>query len=324
MIRARPSSHTVQESTSESVCLFSPSCPDLAVHSRKYRFIWDKLNPSDFLVWHTGELRMLKVGTMLKQRGKNTKEMNWKELDVPIIYVQLIAQLVAEDRHGDHNEGHEALRRQSYARQVLDEVAKEFKREFKEWKNNPAGIRFQTLNPILQRYLQGIPDAYTPSVRRAISGGDEPTIRDVTKFYLSRDPTDPDAVSLYRRNLLYIPESRWFLAVLSGKVKVADIDHFDKVRVNHDNIMEALAEDDGTTTAEGEESNISEVEVRAIFDEGLEDFFEDQLKRVVCVLWSPRVQPLTFRFPQPDLVDEIKAELALAAEEQAAMQAVEE
>ena len=122
------------------------------------------------------------------------------------------------------------------------------------------------------------------AICRAISGGDEPTIRDLTEFYLSRDPTNPDTISLYRRNLLYIPELRWFLVVPPGKAKLADIDHFDKVRVNHDNIMEALTEDDGTTTAEGEESNISEVEVRAIFDEGLEDFFEDQLKQVVRVL----------------------------------------
>ena len=178
------------------------------------------------------------------------------------------------------------------------------------------------IKPWGRNHWQGLFDPL--AVRRAISGGDEPTIRDVTEFYLSRDPTNRDPISLYRWNLLYIPESRWFLAVLSGKAKLADIDHFDKVRVNRNNIMEALTEDNGTTTAEGEESDISKVEVRAIFNEGLEDFFEDQLKRVVYVLWSPCVPPLTFRFPQPHLINKIKAELALAAEEQAAMQAVEE
>jgi len=256
-------------------------------HSRKYKFAFSDFTADDFLVWNTGELRQLRIGYPKKLPKKDDYKVHWKKLKVPIIYVQLIAQLVAEDFHGDHNNGHEALRRQSYARRVLDEVAKEFRNEFKEWKDNPSAIRFKVLNPILQRYLQGVHDGYTPSVRAAISGGVEPTLRDVSMFYLSKDPVDPDAVSLYRRNLLYIPESRWHLGVLLGNAILENIRYYDKFRINHDNIMEELSQDDATTTASGEESTINEVEVRSIFDEGLEDFFTDQLERVVRVLQPP-------------------------------------
>jgi len=47
--------------------------------------------------------------------------------------------------------------------------------------------------------------------------------------------------------------------------------------------MEELSGDDATTTAEGEESLINEVEVRTIFNKGLEGFFKAQLKLVVRI-----------------------------------------
>ena len=238
---------------------------------------------------------------------------------MPLIYVQLIGQLVAEDLHGQHNTGHEALRRQSYARRVLDHVGHEFRREFKEWKRlgKPSDIRFQTLNPILQRYFRGVPDGYTPSVRSAISGSDAPTIRDVTLFYLGEDPCDPDLISAYHRNLLYIPESRWYLAVIFGIAHLDSVEHFEKVRVNHDNIMEELALEGATDTADGDESKLNKVEVCAILDEGLEDFFEDQLNRVVHIPLAPCcTRPLTLLLLQPEIVEQVKAQMAEEALEE--------
>ena len=267
-------------------------------HSRKYKFAFDDFKAEHFLHKNVNVLRKLQVGTLVKVRNKDEYKENWKELQVPIIYIQLIAQLLAEDFHGDYNDGHEALRRQSYARRVLDEVGKEFMKYFKEWNRtrNFAGIRFRVLNPILQRYLRGVPDAYTPVVCAAISGADAPTIREVTEFYLSKDPVDLTAVSLYHRNLLYIPKSRWHLTILMGKADLKDASHFDKVRINHDNIMEALAADDGSSTTPGEESELVKVEVRAIFDEGLQYLFRVQLRRVVRILRCFTSHQLTLCF----------------------------
>ena len=299
----------------------SPSPPrsNLTEPRRKHKFAFDNFKSKDFLRWNTGEVCELKVGVNRKVRNKNEYALRWKKLKVPLIYVQLVAQLVAKDLHSQHNTGHEALRRQSYARRLLDHFGNEFRTEFKKWKKlgKPSDIRFKTLNPVLQRYFRGVPDGYTPSVRSTISGRDHPTIHDVTIFYLGEDPRDPDLVSCYRRNLLYIPESRWYLAVILGIAYLDSVQHFDRVRVNHDNIMEELALEGGSDTADGEESKLNEVEVRAILDEGLEDFFEDQLNRVVHIPLVPCcTQPLTLWLLQLEIVEQVKAQLAEEAEDE--------
>lgn len=270
-------------------------------HSRKHKFDFT-FKPQDFLNWTEGQVRQLKVGTTVKKRNKDEYETRWKVLKVPLIYIQLICQLLTEEDHGKYNSGHEAVRRQSYASRVLDEVAKEFKKEFKDWKSNPSGIRFRVLNHILQRYYRGIPDSYTPVVCGAIAGPREPTIRDVTCFYLLKDPVDLKLIPHYCRNLLFNPESRWFLAVLYGKVHVKDVGHFNKVRVNHDNVMEVLRDEDESETMFGEQSFLREVEVRAIFDEGLEEYFEAYLKEVVRNFRLPNIPPLTLQFRSLNLL----------------------
>jgi len=263
---------------------FFPSpCSGLTGHSRKYRFQFE-FTADDFLAWNVGKLRKLHVGYPRKVPREDAYETHWKELEIPIIYVQLIAQLVAEDLHGNYNNGHEALRRQSYARRVLDLAGKEFVKEFNVWKEAPTAIRFKVLHPILLRYLRGCPDGYTPSIRSAISGDDEPSIREATEFYLSKDPVDLDATFQFRRNLVYIPESRWYLAILLEVANVDSVGHFDKVRVNHDNIMEELAQDEDASTDTDEVSFFNEPEVRAILNEGLEGFFGEQLEQVVRTL----------------------------------------
>jgi hypothetical protein len=222
-----------------------------------------------------------------------------KRVKIPLVYAQLIGQLVAEDKHGGHNNGHEAVRRQSYARDVLEAVGKELRRI----KGDYTLFRSKVLNPILQRYLRGVPDSYTPSIRAAISGDDEPTIADATKFYLAKDPVDPVYLPHYRRNLLYIVESRWYLGILLGEMDLKSKLDFNRIRVHHDNIMEALADEDDTdsdstsqdkddadTSSEDDDEEtpaaLNEVEVRTIFDEGLEGCFADELEAVVRAIPS--------------------------------------
>lgn len=164
-------------------------------------------------------------------------------------------------------------------------------------------FRSKVLTPILQRQLWGIYDGYGPSVREAIpisrsatpnSDEDEPTITilDATKFYLSEDPVDPALIPNYRRNLIYIPEARWHLGVMMGKhEKVGTGAYYNKVRDNHDRIINALDEEDDSS--EEGIALLRPAEVEAIFDEELEDFFRPELARVVRILSSPCLPLLT-------------------------------
>lgn len=249
--------------------------------------------------WRANQLQAIKVGLRRKVKNKETTRLHWMDAKIPVPYVQLIGQLVTEDEHGDYNEGHEALRRQSYARQMLHEVAK----EIRAYGGAPTEFRSKVLTPILQRYVRGVPDSYTPAIRRAIAGGDSmPTIADATRFYLEEDPVDPAHISFYRRNLIYIPESRWYLGILMGKTSVESAADFNKVRANHDNVMEAAQEDDddddddgsgGNSNNDEEPSPFNEVEVQTIVSEGLEEFFEGELSGLVCTLRSSRLPSLT-------------------------------
>jgi hypothetical protein len=209
-----------------------------------------------------------------------------KEITLPMIYVQLIAQLIAEDEHGEEDEGHEARRRQSYARQVLDKAGVELRYS----KVEGAVFRSAVLSPILQRNMKGVPDSYTPSVCNAISGG-EVTIRDATEFYLWRDPVDPTYISHYRRNLLCIPPSRWYLAVLLGITHIGDAGHYNRVNRNHDKVMAALRESLSDSTQSDEDSNLSATEIEVIGDKGLQGFFEEEIDSAVCALFTLSLPP---------------------------------
>ena len=139
----------------------------------------------------------IQVGAHVKIKNKAATKMKWtKPVGIPVVYAQLIAQLLAEDLHGEQNSGHEALRRQSYARQVLDAAGK----EIKQYKGPSTAFRSKILTPILQRYRRGTPDGYTPTIRTAVSGDEDvaPTLTDATQFYLSEDPVDPAHIPFYR------------------------------------------------------------------------------------------------------------------------------
>lgn len=254
--------------------------------SRRCTFAFD-LGVEDFLSSRS-TLREITVRSPVNKRKKGEPAYCDTTLKIPLLYVQLIGQLVAEDEHASKNRSIEALRRRSYARRVLDKVGEELSGRSED------GFRFRStvLNPILQRYLRGVPDSYTPSIRAAISGDEEPTIRDVTAFYLARDPIDIDNVETYIRNLLYIPESRWYYGVLRGNAPLKDIGHFNKIRANHDKLMGGLAENDEPTTKSDEVARLTELEVEVIYDEQLEDLFAKMLENYqVHTLYPPIHRP---------------------------------
>ena len=60
-------------------------------------------------------------------------------------YNRILAQLIAEDQYGDIDQSYEALRQQSYVRQVLDK----FVQEFTSYTRQPVDFRSKVLTPIL-------------------------------------------------------------------------------------------------------------------------------------------------------------------------------
>jgi len=106
----------------------------------------------------------------------------------------------------------------------------------------------------------------------------------VTRFYLQDDPTDPIFIQTYRRNLLYIPNPRWHLGVVMGKEygsSQAAIDHYKKVMDNHYVIMLDLEMEGHKRYDNNNIPLLSYVEIKCIIDEGLEDFFKEELQNVV-------------------------------------------
>ena len=172
--------------------------------------------------WEEGQLGTLKITYPQKTRNKPETHNVEMEVTIPMLYVQLIDQLCAEVDHSRFNNAHEALRRAGYAADVLQHLGK----ELKMCKYDGASFRSKVLNPILQRYLKGIHDAYAPVVQEAVAQAsaevenflnikkgnaedDKVTILGATVFYLSEDPLDTKNIPYYRRNLVYLPEARW-------------------------------------------------------------------------------------------------------------------
>jgi len=77
--------------------------------------------------WTQAELRCIKIGTATKRRNKKKLKITYQSKHIPAPYDCIICQLIAEDEHGNIHTSHEAIRRQSYARQVLDKFVEELK-----------------------------------------------------------------------------------------------------------------------------------------------------------------------------------------------------
>src|SRR6202789_296230 len=246
--------------------------------------------------WRKGELRRISVGsTVTSGKGTRThREDVYHQRDVPAPYDRIITQLIAEDEHAVGDRSYESLRRQTYARQVLDA----FWYEIKQYTGRPIDFRSSVLTPLLQRQLRGVEDSYGPSVQAAV--GDphsNPTIAQATESYLGIDPPSRYWIPCYRRNLIYIPQARWHLGVVLGKWRVTCSDHYKTVHDNQlilddwirqrEKIRRARTMTDQEEEAQVDKAkgkrvpNFGLLEVFIIINESLDDFFEPELKRVV-------------------------------------------
>lgn len=232
------------------------------------------------MAWTAGELRFFQLGSRQKARKRGKKRIIYKDMPIPAPYDRILCQLIAENEHGNISNGHEARRRQSYAREVLDK----FCEEYTSYTGPIAEFRSTVLSPILQRHLVGLSDSYLPSVATATSGnGDDPTVGEVTALYLGTDPTDPELIPSYRHNALFVPEMRWHLGIVMGVIEVGDESGHNRVWVNHDVIVVELKAQCEEADCEPEVSTFDSPMVKVIINEKLEAFFEPELRQAVCI-----------------------------------------
>ena len=227
----------------------------------------------------------------------------WRTTKIPVAYNRIVGQLNLEATHSGYNFGHEACRRGSYAIRTLDA----FGDELEAYKGrSPENFRSRVLTPILQRHLQGVSDCYAPSVRHAIAPStNQPTLEQVTKFYLSWDPLDPAWIPSYRRSAVYMTEVRWHLAVVMG-VECEEISGtYHRFLADQDHIMAALETNphddmqgagDEVATVEEAIPEFTEAEVEILVNEGIDDFFAEEMDRVVCSSHLSRVSPLILQY----------------------------
>lgn len=238
----------------------------------------------DFMEWFEDEVRQLAY----KKRNPNGgPDPDWTVVKIPAAYLRLISQLTMEITHGQWDPGHESLRRESYASRTLDELGD----ELVKYNGPPEDFRSKILTPILQRQLQAVPDCYTPSVRHAIAPRtNTPTLEQVTQFYLGDDPLDSGYIPSYRRSAIYFSEIRWHLAIIMGRIDVKSVFSYNKFLNDTDLVFSAL-EIDPHDNISSSQKTVADVEsaipvftaaeVRLLVEEELEDFFAEELERVV-------------------------------------------
>lgn len=227
------------------------------------------------MFWTVGTLRPFRIGI------KSSRGFRYTLHYIPAPYDRILAQLIAEDQHGDIDESHEALRRQSYAQQVLDK----FVQEFESYTGQPIDFRSKVLTPILQRHLIGVTDVYLPALNSAIGeDSNRPTIGEATSFYLSVDPTDPTLIPSYRLNIVFIPEVRWHLATVMEVIRVGERHPYDSILGrDQDALMLAInAQPDGSDK-DVRPPVLDAPMVTVIKEEGLEEFFTEELEQAVRV-----------------------------------------
>ena len=240
------------------------------------------IHATQFMAWTQNETWPVTLERLKKARGNTKATPHHTTFHIPAAYHRIVCQLVAELRLAKRTDQHEVHRREVYARQVLDAFGGELER-FRGFTNEAmAGFRSAILTPILQRQLCAVPDAYTPSIHRGVKGHHtELTIQAATEFYLKEDPTDPENIPNYHRNLLYIHEARWHLGCVMETVPdegddKKHIEYYNQFLEDHDRIM--LAVKDGYKGySETGIPYLTPAERTAIEREQLEDFFTSEL-----------------------------------------------
>ena len=270
-------------------------------HRLKYEFSVHT-ESAQFYNWVPGELRVIEFAGL--QGGADNRAASGKQytMQVPAPYDCLISQLWSEYLLGLQDESHEILRRQAYAVKVLNLFAE----ELLGFQQSPVTFRSRVLNPILQRYIEGVADNYLSCVESALTRGEprKATFADAVRFYLSEDPVDTRWIPSLRRNLVYIPEARWYLALVEDVPdEGSGGKYYFQLQTDHDIIMESLNKGTRPVNPNSPIMFLSHVEIQIIGNEGLTNWFKPELKLVVS--------GLHLISPPPIPIDAIAAGLAI-------------
>ena len=228
--------------------------------------------------WKDGEVFEISYGKTRKITNKQAYRWIMLKKKIPLPYARLTQQFLLEVAHGKVNSSHEAQRRYTYAQLMLDLFGYEL-----DLFCGPADeFRSKVYTPVLQRQLKGVHDAYAPSIKRAIAQSDEdPTIAQVTRFYLGNDPLDPRCIPCYRRNIIYTREVFWHLAMVTGKMTYDSAKDFESSLFYHDLILKDLQK---RPKPSGRGIPVfSQIEAASIIALELEGYFAVELTRTVCV-----------------------------------------
>lgn len=243
------------------------------------------------------ELHTVEYTKTRKKVNKKSYIDTYKAAKIHVQYARIIHQFSCEEAHASVNFGHEAVRRRTYVQQMLDE----FGRELESFEGEGADFRSKVLTPVLQRQLNGVPDAYAPFIRRAISpnhGPAGPTLDEITSFYLGIDPLDPKCIPSYRRNLVYIWEARWHLAYIMGKVSMRNRRKYELFLLNHEIIMGSLQSRPPQTDQRVPPLDCAEVV--ALVSEEIVEFFGPERKKAVGEV-SSLFYSFSYVFQKPDV-----------------------
>jgi len=274
-----------------------------ALRKRKWSFVFKGPN-GRYLEWAEGELRTVTYGMVRKRKNANEYYVaSLRKKEIPVAYFNIILQFHIEYLHAITDLGHEASRRRAYAM----EMTNLFANELNDYVGPPADFRSYVLTPVLVRQLHGVPDAYAPTVRAAIGGG-ELTIRQVTEFYLSIDPVEAAWIPNYRRNLLLISEVRWMLCYLRGRCELGDPSDYNKIRDHTYDLLSDLKDEpiDTSTTTDDGMPLLSWGEVRLICREAIQGFY---VREIDCVVREPlhlSLAPSHFISPQPETFEKVR------------------
>ncbi|KAF9785924.1 hypothetical protein BJ322DRAFT_1107806 [Thelephora terrestris] len=155
--------------------------------SQKYKFHYCVLDPYSWQGNHTAELKW--------EAGQKPVQgfITLKQVYIPIPYIRLIDQVKNGALQAEYNQGHKAQYCGRYAQCTLDKFGEEVEgaRQIEHPGPHMSAWHSKVLTPILQRQLQGVSDAYWPSIHAGVldpeDGSDDldrkMTIVAATKFY---------------------------------------------------------------------------------------------------------------------------------------------
>lgn len=241
---------------------------------RKYRFE-STIHISSFVEWEANQT----FPVQFTEFENDDEGAHWFLGHLPIQYARLVSQFECEQTHAQYNDGHEAQRRRTYTARMLDELAL----ELVTTEQLDGDFRSKVLTPVLQRQIHGIPDAYAPSVRSALTSVPGlVTITDATTFYLTDDPIDPKNAPALCRNLIYSREARWHLGYALQNSSVLA---YNRTLANQEKLKKLVKKRKEDANAVTEP--FSHEEMVIVVSEGIDRLYKEVYGDQVCVVCYP-------------------------------------